>query len=219
MNVRVSAAFCIAVLVSACAPETRVASNAPASPSPAVTVTATAVTVAPSPVRPHAPSPAPSSATPLSAAEPTASPVAVEVRSDSVGDRLVTLTEQRKNKTVYTLRADSNVSTRFAEGTGESRFVHPKIVFYGEHDQRLYAESPSAVVHERERSVTMTGGVRAHTNRGMTLTSDTMRYDDAAGRIYSDGNVIIATPQGQRLLCAHVDSDVKFSNIHCTGAH
>jgi len=212
-------ALCAALV--ACAPTTRVAPESAsfASPVPVARI-ATPLPSARSAV-PRATTPGPTSPAPTSPASrgPAARPVAVDVQSRAAGDRLVTLIEQRKNKVVYVLRADSNTSTRFAEGSGESRFVNPHIVFNGERAQRLYANAPAAIVHERDRSVLMIGGVHAHTDRNVTLTSDTMRYDDAGGRLYGDGNVVIETPQGQRLLCTHVDSDVKFSDMHCTGAH
>jgi lipopolysaccharide assembly outer membrane protein LptD (OstA) len=64
----------------------------------------------------------------------------------------------------------------------------------------------------------MTGGVRARTSDGKTLTCDTLRYNDATGRLLGEGNVVLTSPLGEQLRGQRLDADVRLSKLVMTGA-
>ncbi len=155
-------------------------------------------------------------ATPTAA--PTATPVAFKVTSNRIGKRYVTLTEQKRGRTVYVLRADSNEADRFAAGTGRSTFTRPHVVFYEARGKTLTADAPLATVEEQSKTIVMSGGVHARTSDGITLTCDTLRYDDRSEHIHGTGNVVVTTPRGERLQGDTLDADVQLDHVRVTGA-
>jgi hypothetical protein len=66
--------------------------------------------------------------------------------------------------------------------------------------------------------VLMTGGVHAHTQDGVTLTCDTMRYDDRTQSIHGTGHVLLTTPRGESLAGDTIDADLKLDHVRVTGA-
>ncbi len=148
---------------------------------------------------------------------PTATLIAFKVTSNRIGKRYVTLTEQRRGRTVYTLRADANEADRFAAGTGRSTFTRPHVVFFQEHGKTLTADAPLATVEEQTKTIVMSGGVKAQTNDGINLSCDTLRYDDRNQHIHGTGNVIVTTSRGERLQGDTLDADVQLDHVRVTG--
>jgi LPS export ABC transporter protein LptC len=165
--------------------------------------------------------PTPSAAAPSPSAvpQPRRVPTAIPIRihSQRVGSKYIYLTEQKKNRIVYVLRADSNTSIRLAEGAGHSAFTLPHVTFYS-NGRTIVADAPLATVEERDRSVLMSGGVHAKTDKGITLTSDTLRYDDATEKLHGEGNVVVTTPQGTELRGDSLDYDMRTTEMHVTGS-
>jgi lipopolysaccharide assembly outer membrane protein LptD (OstA) len=151
--------------------------------------------------------------TPLGS-EPSAVPI--KIRERHLGSHFIYLTEQKKNRKVYVIRADSNVSIRLSQGNGHSDFVNPHVTFY-ENKGALVAVSPHARAEERDRSILMDGGVHARTSEGLRLQSDTLRYDDGAEALHGDGHVVIVTAQGEELRGQHFDYDLRTSEMRVTG--
>jgi hypothetical protein len=145
------------------------------------------------------------------------SPVAIRIHSQRVGSKYIYLTEQKKNRVVYVLRADSNESIRLAEGAGHSTFTLPHVTFFSG-PRTIVADAPLATVEERDRSVLMSGGAHARTDKGMTLTSDTLRYDDATEHLHGEGHVLVTTPQGTELRGDTLDYDMRTTEMHVTGS-
>jgi LPS export ABC transporter protein LptC len=164
---------------------------------------------------PAAPNRAANGASPGIAAE---TPPPLRVRSVPNGSKYIYLTEQKKDRIVYKLRADSNTSIRLSEGNGQSDFEQPHIIFYGAGGRSIVADAPHARVAEREKTVTMTGGVRSRTNEGMTLTSDTLRYDDASEVLHGEGNVEITTAQGEHFSGQRMDYNLRTTEMHVQGS-
>jgi hypothetical protein len=164
---------------------------------------------------------APATATPQASASvrprPTPTAVPIRIHSQRVGSKYIYLTEQKKSRVVYVLRADSNTSIRLAEGAGHSTFTLPHVTFYSG-PRTIVADAPLATVEEKDRSVLMSGGTHAKTDKGMTLTSDTLRYDDAAERLHGEGHVIVTTPQGTELRGDVFDYDMRTTEMHVTGS-
>jgi LPS export ABC transporter protein LptC len=154
---------------------------------------------------------------PSSVATATATPLALRVTSNGSGRGRVVLTERRRGRIVYVLHADANVSDRFAAGTGHSVFTRPHIVFYQEGGKTLTADSPTATVEEQSKTVLMSGGVRAHTQDGIVLTSDELQYDDKNEMIHGRGHVVVTTPRGERLNGDTLDADVQLNHVRVSG--
>jgi len=159
----------------------------------------------------------PPAPTPSAASSAQASAVPIKIRDPHVPSKYIYLIEQKKNRKVYVVRADSNVSVRLSQGRGHSDFVRPHVTFYQRHGS-LIADSPHARVEERDRSILMDGGVHARSSEGMTLQSDTLRYDDGAETLHGDGNVVIVTAQGEELRGSHFDYDLRTTEMRVTGA-
>jgi lipopolysaccharide assembly outer membrane protein LptD (OstA) len=158
-----------------------------------------------------------SSPAPAPPAKPTATPLAIKVKSHRVGQHYVYLTEQKNDRVVYVLRADSTQAERLAAGTAHSTFVRPHITFHQPGGRTLVAESPVATVDEETKSVVMSGGVHARTHDGLTLTCDELRYEDATERIHGTGHVVLTTPQGERLSGDVIDADSKLDHVQMHG--
>ena len=128
------------------------------------------------------------------------------------------MTEQKHNRKVYVLRADEQRAEYFGEGSGRSDFIDPHVIFYDAPGRTLTADAPAGTVLEHDKTVIMTGGVRARTSDGKTLTCDTLHYNDATGRLLGDGNVVLTSPLGEQLRGQHLDADVRLSKLVMTGA-
>jgi LPS export ABC transporter protein LptC len=152
------------------------------------------------------PPPAASSATPL------------EVYSHAVGAKYIYVTEQKRSRKVYVLRADEQRAQYFGTGTGRSDFTNPHVIFYDAPGKTLTADAPAGTVFERDKTVVMTGGVRARTSDGKTLTCNTLHYNDATGRLLGEGNVVLTSPLGEQLRGQRLDADVRLSKLVMTGA-
>ena len=160
----------------------------------------------------------PASSQPSVTPRPSPTPLAFRVTSSSVGKQFVTLTERKRGRTVYVLRAAANEADRFAAGTGRSVFLRPHIVFYEQGGRTLTADSPTATVEEQSKTVVMSQGVHARTQDGITLTSDTLVYDDRTEHIHGTGNVVVTTPRGERLQGNTIDADTKLDHVRISGA-
>jgi LPS export ABC transporter protein LptC len=158
-------------------------------------------------------------ASPAASASPAGGTTSVPVRIRSVtkGSQYIYLTEQKKDRIVYKLRAESNTSIRLSEGNGISDFERPHVIFYGSGGRSIVADAPHARVAEREKTVTMTGGVHSRTNEGMTLTSDTLRYDDASEILHGEGNVNISTKQGEHFSGQRMEYNLRTTEMRVFG--
>lgn len=160
------------------------------------------------------PEPSPSSS-PSSAAQ---TPPPVNFHGERVGSHYVYATKQKGSQTVYALRADSVNAVYNGALTGRSNFTNPHIVFYGNAGKRLTADAPAGTVVEKDKSVLMTGGVRAKAQDGMTLVSDTLRYEDESQIVHGTGHVIVTFPTGEQLRGETVDWDLRDGHIGVEGA-
>jgi len=163
---------------------------------------------APAPQATPSPSPPPagSSATPL------------DFNSHAVGSKYIYVTEQKRSRKVYVLRADEQRAEYFGENTGRSDFTNPHVIFYDAPGRTLTADAPAGTVFEHDKTVVMTGGVRARTSDGKTLTCNTLHYNDATGRLLGEGNVVLTSPLGEQLRGQRLDADVRLSKLVMTGA-
>ncbi|MDQ2908833.1 MAG: LPS export ABC transporter periplasmic protein LptC [Candidatus Eremiobacteraeota bacterium] len=191
--------------LAACSPHGNGGAHGPApSSSPARPV------VSPLPSNPVAP--------PSASPGPTGSPLKITVRGRKVGSRYIFVTEQKGNRKVYVLRADSESGVYFGSDTGVSNFVNPHVIFFGPHGQRFIADAPRGTALEKDKTIRMSGGVHGRTADGKTLSSDTLLYADSSETAYGDGNVVLTSPSGVRLVGDRLVWDLRTGHIDVRGA-
>jgi lipopolysaccharide assembly outer membrane protein LptD (OstA) len=170
---------------------------------PELVVLAFAVACSSPPIAPSAPGPT-----------PTRPPITVRDLSQRVNSEYVYLTKRRRDNTkAYTLRADANVSESAGQGTGRSDFTNPHITFAGRAGETLVADAPHASIVESQKSIVMTGGVRARTSDGMLLQCDTLTYDEGSDRLHGRGHVLVKTPRGERLSGDRIEANLRLSEM------
>ena len=198
MKRRVVAALAVAGL-SACAPA---AHAPPASTSPV----------------PAAAASAGSSGAQSPPAVPGQTAVPIRLQGARVGSRYIFVTKQKGNRKVYVLRADSESGQYLGSDTGRSDFVNPHVTFFGSNGLPLVAVAPAGTAVEKDKTVRMSGGVRAKTGDGRTLTADALTYHDETETIDADGNVVMTTPTGERLQGEHAIWNLRSGQIDFQGS-
>jgi hypothetical protein len=205
---RLGAALLSAAALAGCAPKPP-PSKPSASPS-------AAPTVALSPPAPAAASLAPS-ATPSAAGTPH-EPFTVV----SKGTSRVPATYEVRNpsgQVMYNVLSSTVVYDRASTGTGEATFTKPHVTFHSQDGRIVVADSPKAVAYDKDKSVVMTGGVRAKTGDGKVLTCATLTYDERNARIQCEGNVVLTdtktkqSASGQTLV-----TDPGFEHVMLSGS-
>src|ERR1700722_6049290 len=121
----------------------------------------------------------------------------------------------KRQRVIYTLRADSFIADTTAgrTGTGSGTFVEPHITFVDRSGVRTIADAPKAVLTSADKSVFMTGGVHARSQDGNVLSCDRLRYDGTSERIHGDGHVVMTTPNGLILVGDEIDGDARLADV------
>jgi len=159
------------------------------------------------------PSARPASAAPAPTPTPTSPPI--NVRGRGSGSEPIKLTEFKpgQRRILYVLLTDALRGRYTGADTGTSSMVNPRITFYQPGGKRLYASAPAGTVVEKDKTIRMTGGVHAHSEDGMTLRSDTLRYDDQSEVAHGDGHVVVTSPGGERLEGNTIDWNLRTGDI------
>ena len=204
---------CVALGLAACASHAPSGGANVGTPGPSASASGLGPGVASTPA-------ANASATPARSpgASATPSEVPIQVQSHKVGSKYIYLTKQKADRKVYVLRADSESGQYFGGDTGRSDFVNPHITFFAVDGRRLIADAPAGEIVAKEKVVRMTGGVRARTADGKTLACDTLRYDDDGEIMHGDGNVVVTTPDGERLQGDALLWNMRTGRLDVTGA-
>lgn len=142
----------------------------------------------------------------------------ISFEAPRTGDKHIYLTKQRANRKLYILRADAEKGRYFGEDSGQSTFVNPHVTFFQSDGKQLVADAPAGLVVEKAKTVQMSGGVHARSQDGVTLTSDSLRYDDATETVRAIGNVVMDSPQGSELRGSTLDWNMTTGEINVTGA-
>jgi lipopolysaccharide assembly outer membrane protein LptD (OstA) len=168
----------------------------------------------------HAPGPAgaPASAPPggpTSAPGPSATLVPLHVTSSGTSGQYTILSEMKRQRTIYIVRATSFVADTAAgrSAGGSGTFVDPHITFVDRSGARTIADAPKAVLTSADKSVYMTGGVHARSQDGNVLSCDRLRYDGTSERIHGDGHVVMTTPAGLILVGDEMDGDARLADV------
>ncbi len=143
----------------------------------------------------------------------------IGITANRVGGRYVYLRKLKGLRKIYVLRADKETGRYFGQDTGRSTFTNPHVTFYGQSNKRLVADAPTGTVVEKDKTVRMSGGVRARSSDGLTLRSDTLAYDDERDLVHGVGNVTVTSPQGEELQGETLDWNLRDGAIVVAGAH
>jgi lipopolysaccharide assembly outer membrane protein LptD (OstA) len=161
----------------------------------------------------HPAAPAGGGSSPAPAATPT--PLPLHLTSNGARGQYTTLSEMKQRRTIYIVRADSFVADTTAghTATGSGSFDQPHITFVDRSGARTVADAPKAVLTSADKSVLMTGGVRARSQDGNVLSCDRLRYDGNTERIHGDGHVVMTTPTGLTLAGDEIDGDARLADV------
>jgi LPS export ABC transporter protein LptC len=165
------------------------------------------------------PAPATSGAGPAAAKPaPSASETAVPIRVVTQGGsgKYVTIVQSVRGRKVYTVRALSSVAQRGPSGDTVATLEQPHVTFVDRAGASTVADAPKAQVTERDKSVVMTGGVRATTSGGNVLTCDELTYNGSTERLRGEGHVKLSSPNGFELGGDHLAGDVRLQDVKIT---
>lgn len=127
----------------------------------------------------------------------------------------VSITETSGNRKLYKLVAKSVTSHSAQHAISEGTFKEPTVTFYDKDGTKMTATAPKASL-AGGKEVTLTGGVHATTSTGLTLTCDTLTYNQSTAMLHGQGNVRITGMQGgqQQVLTGNTfTSDVKLTQM------
>lgn len=156
-----------------------------------------------------APKPAPGPS-PSPTQRPSPTPVPVHVTSSGNG-RFTVLRQIKDRRTVYIVRARSFEADARANGLGT--FEQPHITFFVRGGGATVADAPKAVVTSADKSVVMTGGVRAQAQNGEVLRCDRLRYDAGTETLHGDGHVVLTASGGLTLTGDLIDGDARLAHV------
>ncbi len=159
---------------------------------------------------PVANQPAASPAPSATSGGPSALPVHVV---SSGNGAYTTLSEMKAGRTLYTIRATSFVADSTGDQGGSGSFESPHITFHDRSGGATVADAPKADLHGADKSVIMTGGVRARSQDGNVLHCDRLRYDGKTERVHGEGHVRLETPAGLILVGDVLDGDARLRDV------
>jgi LPS export ABC transporter protein LptC len=114
----------------------------------------------------------------------------------------------------YTLEA---ASVLYATNLQRGRFKENVLIFFKGRTPRLTVTAPTAVLDEVSHDVALSGGVRATTTAGVTLTSDSMTYDEKSRLLTALGHVVAMEPGGNMLTGRRAIADLDLQQIRLFG--
>jgi LPS export ABC transporter protein LptC len=164
----------------------------------------------------HAPGPAASPAPHTSGHQAGATPVPVHVLGVGTQRTPTVLTETIGGRRVYTIRAMLFEGDIVGSREGSAVMQQPHVTFVDKSGETTVADAPKASVSQRDKSVLMTGGVRARNQEGSVLTCDTLRYDAETQRFDGEGHVVLRGQNGVVLAGDHLDGDVRLHDVKVT---
>lgn len=154
---------------------------------------------------------------PSSSAHPGSSPEgvpALDITGRGTHAKPVRMSGQNGNRKTYQLLAKA-YTAHSAQNLTQAQFAQPTVTFFAKDGTRMTATSPTAAV-QGGKHVVLSGGVHAKTSTGLTLSCDTLTYNQKTEMLEGEGNVRITGMQGgaQQLLTGnHFTSDVKLTNL------
>lgn len=149
---------------------------------------------------------------------PTPSAVPIHVETEGDAQHPATFSASEHNRRVYLVTAKSSVGDRLGDGSFIVALSQPHVTFFDRQGKTLIGDSPKAVVTERNKTIMMSGGVKARTQDGAVLTCDTLRYDGHTERVHGEGNVVLVSARGDRLTGDTIDGDIRLNHVTVNAA-
>jgi LPS export ABC transporter protein LptC len=149
---------------------------------------------------------------------PSATQVPIHVETRGGDGEYVRIVETVRGRKVYTIRALSDEMVRGATSDAVGNLEQPHITFVDKSGASTIADAPKAQITERDKSVTMTGGVHAHTSSGSVLSCDVLIYNGNTERFHGEGHVQLTAPNGLVMDGRYLDGDVKLQDVNVTGS-
>jgi LPS export ABC transporter protein LptC len=141
----------------------------------------------------------------------------IHIETQGTGSQPAIFSAQSHNRRIYLVRAKSSVGDRLGDGSFVVVLSQPRVTFFDKDGKTLVGDAPKAVVTERNKTVFMSGGVTARTQDGAILTCDTMTYDGNTERIHGEKDVVLTSPDGDRLSGDTIDADVRLNHVTVSG--
>jgi Lipopolysaccharide-assembly, LptC-related len=159
---------------------------------------------------PQAPKATPSPSAP--AARPTPTPLVLRITGRGTANRPVHLIQQVHNRVDYDLLA-SSYESHGPQGSARAVFQDARVTFVDAKGAKVAASAPQAVVDQTTKTVTLLGGVVAHSPSGTTLHCDRLLYARATGMLHGNGSVVVTDPKGFRATGSSFDSDISLTQM------
>ncbi len=119
-----------------------------------------------------------------------------------------------RGKLVYLLKAQGVAYTT----TGKTgRFASSTLYFYKGSAVRLTVTAPTATVDGETYNIGLRGGVKARSNDGTTLSSDSMDYNAKTKLLHANGHVVATGSSGMVVTGDHATADLDLQTINITG--
>jgi LPS export ABC transporter protein LptC len=172
---------------------------------------------------PSSPASSASPGNPQATATPAATPTPVNqpikaISRGSGNEPARYVVRNGKGEIQYDVRSTTVVYDRAADGTAIATFSKPHVIFHDRTGRTMIADAPEAVAHDKDKSVTMSGGVHAKTDDGKTLVCQTLTYDAKRDRLQGTGNVLLTnTTTNQSATGSQLTSDLSFEHLILSG--
>ncbi|HEV3195436.1 MAG TPA: hypothetical protein VGZ06_04810 [Candidatus Cybelea sp.] len=161
---------------------------------------------------PQPPKATPPPSTPAAHARSTATPLVLQIKGQGALNRPVHLIQQVHNRVDYDLLA-SSYESRGPQGNARAVFQDARVTFRDPHGSQIAASAPQAIVDQTANTVTLIGGVHAHSSSGMTLQCTQLVYRRASGTLHGNGSVVVTDPKGFRATGSSFDSDISLTHM------
>lgn len=102
------------------------------------------------------------------------------------------LSEEKNGRVIWDLRAESSTVDMATQGTV---FKNPVGHYYREDGTVLTLTAPGGAYDSATRNVKLSGGVKATTTDGSTLTSDELEWVAGEDRLIATGNAVFVQPE------------------------
>jgi LPS export ABC transporter protein LptC len=158
---------------------------------------------------PQAPKPGPGAA---AKAHGTPTPPALRITGEGTSHQPVRIIQQVHNRVEYQLIASSYESVG-PQGSTHAVFQNANVTFHDRAGATTTARAPQAIIDEKANTVTLVGGVLAHSSSGTVLQCDRLRYDHATQMLHGDGHVTIVGQNGFRATGSSFDSNIALTHM------
>ncbi|MDQ2818078.1 MAG: LPS export ABC transporter periplasmic protein LptC [Candidatus Eremiobacteraeota bacterium] len=143
-------------------------------------------------------------------------PAAYKISGHQADGRAIEISDIASGRPVYTLKAAQGVySTNGRKGT----FSNTVLSFYKGSSVRLTVTAPTATVNTVSYDVELAGGVTAHNDSGVTLTAETMSYNDKTRVLTASGNVVASDRSGNVLKGDRALADLDLQQLRLFGVN